>query len=75
MSCYCQLMPEGQLCVFCETQINRSYTWSKLSSDEKAKAIAYKRIILTDKKPSKLMSEYINLLHEKYEGFGVEVIP
>jgi hypothetical protein len=68
--CYCEKIT-FRPCPFCQ----RSNIWTRLSSDEKSKAIAYKRILVANKQPSKLMLDYINLIHKRYPDFDIGVIP
>lgn len=70
--CYCSEVT-FKPCPYCV--LNDRTTWNKLTADEKEKALAYKRIILTGRLPSKLMSVYINGLHDKYPDFGIHSIP
>lgn len=78
MSCYCQDLNEGKSegddKVICSICVGAN-VWAKLSTDEKSKAIAYKRIISKGKEPSTLMAAYINHLHELYEDFDIGAIP
>lgn len=72
MSCYCNEVT-FRPCPFC--RLNKTSTWESLTTEERAKAVTYKRLLLTGKKPPNIMVEFINYLHEKYEDFDVRDIP
>jgi hypothetical protein len=64
---------EQYVCLFCKWEEGKK--WKLLTLDEQVKALAYKRVLNTNKVPSKLMRDFMNNLHKKYPDFHVGVIP
>lgn len=75
-TCYCQYLYEySRPCPYCVRAESTKKAWLAMSTDEKSKVMAYRRILRTGKEPSNLMIQFINLLYDKYEGFDVGVMP
>jgi hypothetical protein len=72
--CYCLKSFSGP-CLYCAIASDLNATWAKLSVNEKSKLIAYMRILLSNKKPSSLMVNYVTSIYEKYPDFSTACIP
>jgi hypothetical protein len=49
--------------------------WNKLTSDEKADAMAYKNILMNDKKPNRILMMKIQKIHDRYDDFDMSIVP
>ena len=73
-TCYCQYVT-FKPCPYCARVTGAKIAWDKMNTDEKSKAVAYRRIIRNGKEPSNPMLSFINLLYQRYEDFDLSAIP
>lgn len=73
----CELCPLTTFkpCPICALKLQDKETWDKLTTPEKAKAVAYRNILVHNKEASNAMVNYISGLHTKYPDFNMALVP
>jgi endonuclease III len=66
---------KGYRCYSCEVKQLEAKAWDSLPVKEKVIAVAYKRLILSDRKPDKNLINAVSNIYDKYPDFHIGIVP
>ena len=62
-------------CLSCDIKASEKKAWDDLPVSEKVVAIAYKRLILSDRKPDINLINAVSNIYDKYPAFHIGIVP
>lgn len=72
----CEVCKEvGYKCLDCDIKEIDKKTWESLPIKDKVIATAYKRLILSDRKPDINLLNSVSDIYDKYPGFNIGIVP